>query len=484
MTRHRVFMVIRFLHRRIDQLINSIFGAGFRQCYILFCFDVKRKLFPEYIPANTVFPSRVKKNNLNVPEIPEWVLAEMKVLGTHVDPALYPNELFLATCQFYSYPVLPKPGKVYAQLIQQCTDDYYTHCFAIPWLKRGGADLVSLKHIEFASKQPNSKVLVLLTEPGESPWLTRIQKDVDVLLVSQYESELTYDEMVIVISRLLIQLRVDTLHIINSRHVWEAINRYGLAIRQKTRIFASLYCDDYDRNGLPVGYARQYLVHCYPHLTKVFSDNSAFPALLMQTYGFNSKLFSIIKSPVSVGTLPKRNKTWSNKVLWAGRLDRQKRPDLLLRVARSMPDMEFHVYGDSVLNTKTGIIEDLNKLKNVHMHGGFDGVETLPFSDFPVFLYTSQWDGTPTMVIAAALSAIPIVASCVGGVGDIINNETGYPVYNIDEVSDYVKEIRSVFENSGEAQSRANSARELIEKEYTQQKFDSILLNTSGYGKV
>jgi hypothetical protein len=174
-----------------------MFGSEFRESYILFCFEVKKKIFPEYIPVGTIVPATKKKVNRNIPEIPEWVLTEMRELGAHVDPVLYPNELFLATCQFFSYPVKPKPGRIYAQLIKQCTTEHYTYCFAIPWLKRGGADLVSLKHIEFASKQPNSKVLVLLTEHGESPWLKKIPKDVDILLshgpAYGYNDTITHD---------------------------------------------------------------------------------------------------------------------------------------------------------------------------------------------------------------------------------------------------------------------------------------------------
>ena len=169
------------------------------------------------------------------------------------------------------------------------------------------------------------------------------------------------------------------------------------------------------------------------------------------------------------------------RVLWAGRLDRQKRPDLLLAIARLMQDVDFYIYGDSVLESKIADIRNLRKLRNVIMKGSFDGAESLPFDEFPVFLFTSQWEGTPTIIIAAALAVIPIVASSVGGVGDIINEKSGFPVCDIENASAYVKEILYVLDNPAEAQTRAQAARRYVEVEHAQQSFESHLLNTPGY---
>ena len=169
------------------------------------------------------------------------------------------------------------------------------------------------------------------------------------------------------------------------------------------------------------------------------------------------------------------------KVLWAGRLDRQKRPDLLLAVAKALPDVEFHVYGDAVLDYKTGVVGSLQKLKNVRMLGSFDGVESLPFADFPVFLYTSQWDGTPTMVIAAALACIPIVASCVGGVGDIVTEARGYPVADIENVALYVARINEALDNQMNAEAKAAAAREYVKCEHSDAAFACAIAATHGY---
>lgn len=485
MNRRNAFMFLRFMHLALDRSLSSILGSRFRQSYIRMSYRIKTSLFPEYgvyIPTSSEIGQIPQRVVWMPPAIPNWVLDEMKDLARDIDPILYPSDQFLAKCQYYSFPVQPRPGQIYRELMQCCSTDHYTHCFAIPWLKRGGADLVTLKHIEAIAQAPGGKVLVIMTEPGDSPWISRIPQCVDVVDASRFADEISHDELLLVIVRMLVQLQIDTLHIINSRHVWEIVCRYGLAVTQRTRIFASIYCDDYDRYGQPVGFARQYLPDCYRRLTTVFTDNSAFPAQLRQTYGYSSDFFRVLKTPVDTSrSLAPTRKPLGRKVLWAGRLDRQKRPDLLLAVAQTLSDVEFHVYGDAVLDYKTGVIASLQKLKNVHMLGSFDGVENLPFEDFPVFLYTSQWDGTPTMVIAAALNSIPIVASCVGGVGDIVTEARGYPVVSIEDVALYVERINEVLNNQVGAEEKAAAAREYVRSEHSDATFTHTLSAVSGY---
>jgi glycosyltransferase involved in cell wall biosynthesis len=481
----RIFMFMRFIHLVIDRFIVSLLGNTFRQRYISISYRIKTALFPQYgsfVPTAAQIGSLPQTIVWMPPAIPGWVLDEMKALAADIDPGLYPTDEFLARCQYYSFPVLPRPGAVYRELLKSCTVDGYTHCFAIPWLKRGGADLVTLHHIETAANTFNGRVLVIMTEPGDSPWLNRLPKGVDIVDASKFVGDVSHDELLLILMRLLIQLRIDVLHIINSRHAWEIVCKYGFALSQRTHIFASIYCDDYDKHGQPVGFARQYLPHCYNRLSKVFSDNRAFPALLCSTYGYRPDLFHVLKSPVGVqSAILVNRKPQGRRVLWAGRLDRQKRPDLLLAIARELPDVEFHVYGEVVLENKSNLLNQLKQQKNVQLLGKFDGVETLPFAEFPAFLYTSQWDGTPTIVIAAALATIPMIASKVGGVADIVSEDRGYPVDQIENVALYVERILEVLDNQLKAEKKASYARDYVVQEHSTLAFNSALMAMPNY---
>jgi len=347
MNRRAAFLSLRRIFLMLERSTGKIFGQRSRKIFTRICFKIKVKIFPEYgvnIPDFVTLDSSPHQSTWLPPKIPDWVIEEMKILGTSLDSAIYPSEQFIASCQYYSYPIIKRPGEIYRDLMSNCSSAHYTHCFAIPWLKRGGADLVTLWHIQCVTEMRNTKVLVLLTEPGESPWLSKIPGGVDTIDTSKYVGEINHDLLVNALTRLLIQLQIDVLHIINSRHTWEAVKKFGAAIHQNTRIFASLYCNDYDIDGIPVGYANDYLPSTYLYLERIISDNEEFPRLLREKYGYPPEIFKVIKSPASAR--PKqsaRRVEYARKVLWAGRLDRQKRPDLLLAIAQSMPDTEFHV---------------------------------------------------------------------------------------------------------------------------------------------
>lgn len=480
------FTFFRFMYIAIDKTLTPLFGLGFRQKYVRFGYLIKSRLYPMHgvhTPSINVSGSSSTNDVWLPPSIPKWVIKEMQDLGKSIDPAIYPTDAFLSSCHYYSYPVIPGPGLAYESLMAQCTTNLYTHCFVIPWLKKGGADLVILKHLELVSSWPNAKALVIMTEAGDSPWIGHIPSNIDVIEASKLVSKISHDEFILVLARMLVQLKIDVLHIINSRHAWEVICKHGLAVKQQTNIFASNYCDDYDKYGQPVGFSREYLPRSYKHIIKLFTDNEAFPLLLHQTYGYKKEFFSVLKTPIEHAPQQVSRNPVSNKVLWAGRLDRQKRPDILLKIAQSLPDVEFHVYGDTLLDSKKGDVNELKKQPNVIMKGGFNGLESLPFNDFPVFLYTSQWDGVPTILIAAVLASIPVVASSVGGVSDIINSNNAFPILNIEDIEEYVNNIKYALQNKSEAESKALIAKQYVEKEYSKETFEKALMSTSGYFK-
>lgn len=420
-------------------------------------------------------------NDFQLPIIPDWVISEMKSLSEDIDSTLYPSQELLQQYKYYNFPVIPEPGIIYKEILKSCSSNHYSHCFALPWLKRGGADFVALQHIEFAVNLPNSKVIILLTEPGDSPWLYRLPKNVDIVDISKYTLKINYDDLLSVITKLLVQLKIDVIHIINSRHLWEIVKRHGLALKSKSKIFASLYCDDYNKYKQPVGYARDYLPYCYKNLTKVFSDNESFPKLLCKTYGYSESLFKVLKSPIEFKYISRKRESQENNVLWAGRLDIQKRPDLLLKIVQNLPDVNFSVYGEPLLESQKEVINELSKQTNLEMKGAFNGVESLPFNEHLAFLYTSQWDGIPTIIIAAASVGIPIVASNVGGVGEVVSSDRGYLIDDYEDIQLYVDSIKEIIGNKLKAEEKGLNAQNYVKNEHNVKKFNKDLINIDGY---
>lgn len=437
-----LFIILLAIHKTI-----LFFGRKLKHIYFGIGTAIKNRYFRSYTESS----------------LPEWVIDEMKCLGQTIDPEIYPTDDLLSKFTHCAIPIRPKPGEVYRQILKDLQYDLYNYCFMLPWLKRGGADYVALLHIKCATEIPGSKVLVILTEPSDSPWLSKLPPNIDIINLQEKYTTISYDEWIIVLIRLFVQVKMERLHIINSKLGWDILTRHNLVLKTMgIKIFASLFADDQGKYGQPIGYAREYLPRCYRYINKVFSDNETFPKLLIKTYGYPKNLFNILRVPPPENMLYKERAPIGKRILWAGRLDREKRPDLLLQIAKAMPDVEFIVYGEPTLTYEKNAIEGLKKLENVKLMGPFSGAESLNFSVYSAFLYTSSYDGMPNIIIAAAFSSIPIIASIVGGIGELITEETGYPVKNIENIEEYVKAIRQALDNPLDAENRAKKAREYV----------------------
>jgi glycosyltransferase involved in cell wall biosynthesis len=478
----KAYRLFKRVHYAIERALTK-FSPSMRRSYWWIANRVRMHLFPvTYLRLKDVsVPSLNLNPTFEPPPMPSWVIDEMRLLARDVDPALAPSAEFVRSCVYYAYPVIPAPGRCYARIASDIEDAHYTHCFAFPWLKRGGADLASIELVK-AVHGRGGKCLVILTEVGDSPWRSRLPADVCVIDFAEETKSLSYAESVTVLTRLMVQLRPEIIHVINSRHAWQAIADYGKALSQASRMYASAFCDDVDEDGFRVGYARQFLLRARPYLKRVFSDNSQYPALLSNCYGYSLDMFRVVANPYEVTVVdPRRKAAYSNRILWAGRIDQQKMPWLLVSIAKQMSDCEFVVFGEPVLGQKSEVITAMRAESNIKLMGRFEGPESVPFDEFGVYLYTSAWDGTPFMVLSAAAFAIPTVASSVGGVVDVLGKDRGYLVAEINEPSAYVTALRRALGSPGDAQKRANAAREYVKLHHSKAAFLRSLAEEAGY---
>ena len=89
-----------------------------------------------------------------------------------------------------------------------------------------------------------------------------------------------------------------------------------------------------------------------------------------------------------------------------------------------------------------------------------------------MFLYTSNRDGMPNVILEAAAEGLPIVASEIGGVPEfVIDKKTGLLVKNIEDPEEYAKKIRYLFKHKDEASKFVRNARKLLERRHSWEKF-------------
>lgn len=343
-----------------------------------------------------------------------------------IEPELMPAGVGVEHYAFYSVPMDGRPGQAYAELAEDVGGQPYSHVLLVPWLKQGGADRGILYHARaIAENDPDARILVLSTENATSPWASRLPAQARHVDFAHHAGSLDFAQQVAVMVRLLVQLQAPVIHLVNSRVGWEAILRHGLALKQHSKLFASLFCDDYDLRMNPVGYARDYLRYCYPYLAAVICDNSRYPRIWTRELGIPESVFTVVPFPYD-GTLPDApvaalSASSADRVLWAGRLDRQKRPDLLAAIAGKMPHVAFDVFGSPVMSgAAQQDLTALQALPNVTLHGEFKRLEAVANSAHFAYLHTTAWEGTPTILFDVAAARLPICAPDVGGIADFM----------------------------------------------------------------
>jgi glycosyltransferase involved in cell wall biosynthesis len=114
-------------------------------------------------------------------------------------------------------------------------------------------------------------------------------------------------------------------------------------------------------------------------------------------------------------------------VAFIGRLTSIKRPDrfveVVRRVAEACPDVQFIVAGEGV---ESGVVRSAAESLPIRMLGWRSDVENVLAASDAVLL-TSDNEGTPLSLIQAALSGLPVVASDVGSVSDVVvAGQTGW----------------------------------------------------------
>jgi glycosyltransferase involved in cell wall biosynthesis len=216
-----------------------------------------------------------------------------------------------------------------------------------------------------------------------------------------------------------------------------------------------LFCDDHDEHGVPVGYARSFLRRCYPNLSGVFCDNTVFPATWSAELGVPRSLFTVLRFPYDREVVVKADRfeiQGQPRVLWAGRFDRQKRPDILLAIAKAMPAVAFDVHGVADLGSRHPAMDALKALPNVILHGPFTRFEEIVTPDHAAYLFTTSWEGLPTILLDASAAGVPIVAPAVGGVVDLI--ERSWLVDSPEDVPAFVERLYRLIAEPALRQSR------------------------------
>ncbi len=356
---------------------------------------------------------------------------------------------------------------------------------ALPFLGSGGAEWAALHLCRAALElRPNQSVVVVVTDKDLVSNRMPLPPGVVLVVLDRYLSITSgYERKQALLHNLLRAGQPHTFHNINSEVAWHLILAHGSHLSRHTRLFASIFAFQFTPDHRrKIGYAAYFLKKSMPHLTGLLSDNQRFLTDAAQEYALSATetaRMAVLYQPCRLlldgspesplvhlqrrqsktipvtSSQPKRRP----QVLWAGRLDAEKRVDLFLEIVRRCPFADFRVFGQVVLNDQAAI----PKMPNLSYEGPFTSpLEWTSRFDFDAFVFTSRWEGMPNILLEVGALGIPVIAPVVGGVIELIDETTGYPLPEQPSVADYERALRQVTSNPDQALLRASKLLKLI----------------------
>jgi glycosyltransferase involved in cell wall biosynthesis len=155
------------------------------------------------------------------------------------------------------------------------------------------------------------------------------------------------------------------------------------------------------------------------------------------------------------------------RIGWAGRMSPEKGPDVMLDALALLSDVPVSL---SMLGNGDGTArlrargEALRIAARTTWHGTVpDAAALLP--GFDVLVLSSRTEGTPMVLFEAMAAGVPIVATAVGGVPDVLSSAEAMLVPAEDPAS-LAAAVRATRSDPAAAAARARAARERLERDF------------------
>jgi glycosyltransferase involved in cell wall biosynthesis len=318
-----------------------------------------------------------------------------------------------------------------------------------------------------------SEIVVIYTDDSTKAPAGRYPAGVREIDFASLVTHIPKDRAQHALVMLLRSFQADAIVNINSRMLYHAMRDYGPALAATERLFLCFFCNEQTAMGTWEGWSLRYFYRTFDDVAGVITDSAHLAREITGTYHVGERQLErmhVFRAPVDphlpVITESPDRPGRRPQVFWAGRWDRQKRIPLFLSVAELLPDVEFRMWGESVMGAQNRKLP-----QNVTAEGRYDHISEIPLREADVWLYTSGWDGVPSQLLEVAMTGIPIVGSLVGGTGEVLSEEDAWPVTDDDTAAAYAAAIRSALADPVDSRQRALALRERMLRERTEKEF-------------
>lgn len=419
-------------------------------------------------------------------ELPEWLIEQWKEMNK-IENQLWPTRSNIINLDFHprsydqSGPNAVKVGLAYAKLVRCFTKkpDYIFSTYDP--LGAGGTEKVLFNYIKALAKEhPEWHFAIFRAKPDNIPF--EIPDNVDFIDFYGVTAGMYPHERDILFDRLLIQSEAKRLHCFfngyaYNDYVYSWVKNHKLFLKQNDyKLYISWFMPEFvepEESGRVMTFADPYLGEIYDCVTKVMTDNQTVIDNLLSNNAFEEEKFVVHRQPMTQFNFVKSREINAVnrplRVLWASRLAFQKRPDIVKEIGQKLnrDEITIDVYGRE--QNYSG--DYFKEVDSIQYKGNFNGFSSLPLDKYDVFLYTSQVDGMPNVLLEATAAGLPIVASDDGGVGELIINNKSGKLVELENIDGYVDALKEIKQRPELTTKFVANAQKIVKRDYTWDKF-------------
>ncbi|MEO5690817.1 MAG: glycosyltransferase [Candidatus Saccharimonadales bacterium] len=395
----------------------------------------------------------------------DWMISTWRDIHK-IDNTVFPAKELLKHLSWYNSD-RPDPGICYAKLIQSFSKQPDT-LFFVPHLIKGGADMVFINYSnELKSIYPDWNIAMLQTESKESVWQNKVSEQIDFVNLFDLFETLDNDTQHRLLATLVTQNDIKRIIIGNSQLAYDFVSKYQSLIKT---LDISIYCfafgEEFDEEGRLWGHIHTGIPKIYPVIYRIITDNENTVNKLSHEYAFDRARFAMHYQPTRAALKPAvQNDQKPLRILWASRVCKQKRPDIIKAISNELDQSQYSI--DAWGQLEEGLTAHYFDDSNVHYRGSFNGINTLPISDYDIYIYTSEGDGVPNVLQEITASGLPIIASNVGGIREFIKtNITGMLIMDHESIEDYVDSVKKLDDTSMRKELN-NNAQQLLTTKFS-----------------
>ena len=369
----------------------------------------------------------------------------------------------------------------YVKCAKALSVDNYEYVLVLPWLINGGVDMFAKNYINTIAKEnPDKKLLLIVTNPFEKTseeQIKQLEKNIDFLNFAEilkHENYATWRKDIL--ATIILNLKPKYLHIMMSKIGYQALIAHQDEIRKNTKIIFSSYNYIENPNGRLTGYSVEDLPKAYRAGDIITTDNQMSKDIWVKAFKFRENDIKIHRQLITnfKKFSPEYRPGEEFKIFWAAHIRKEKNPEILLDLIKKYHTEEASIdcygsFNEAHWENGNPITNSVNK--NLNYCGSYRNFfKDINLKKYHLFLYTSKFDGTPNVLIEAALSGIPIISSKIGGVAELLG-DNAILIEDPDNVMEFYTAINTVMNNYEQYLKLATELQAKIIKQTSEENF-------------